>query len=163
MPSGHWYRSDMLPNLASRARSLAPLGTLGLATLGTLVLFAANTPEPRAESQPQKARQHRVGRCGAAQVKVERRLVEHAITAKTGQLEACIGTRPFDLVVTSRIARGGLTLETIVSGTGSAATSRCFLSVLEEVEFPPITRPLMVRTRLHLEAGELVVDTTARR
>ncbi|HEY5936507.1 MAG TPA: hypothetical protein VIU61_17780 [Kofleriaceae bacterium] len=154
----------MLPNVASRVspRWLAPLG---LAALGTLVLFVASTPEPRAEPQPRKARQHRVGRCGqhATQAKIERRLVEHAVQAKSGQLEACIGTKPFDLVVTRQIDRGGRVIGSVVSGTGSTATSRCFLSVLEQVEFPPITRPLTVTTRLRLEGTELVVDATASR
>jgi hypothetical protein len=151
----------MLPNLASRVspRWLAPLG---LATLGTLVLFVADRPEPRAEPH-QKARQHRVGRCGASQVKIERRLVEHAVEAKSGQLEACIGKKPFDVVVTHQIARGGHAVGMTITGTSSPATSRCFLSVLEQVELPPITRPLTVTTRLHLQRGELVVDATARR
>ena len=161
MPSEPWYRSHMLPNVASRVspRWLAPLG---LATLGTLVLFVADSPEPRA-AQQKHVRQHRVGRCGATQAKAERKLVEHAVEAKSGQLEACIGQKAFDLVVTRQIAAGGRSIGAVVSGTGSTATSRCFLAVLEQIEYPPITRPLTVTTRLRLEAGELVVDATARR
>lgn len=153
----------MLPNVASRVspRWLAPLG---LAALGTLVLFAASSPEPAA-SRVTKTRQHRVGRCGqhVAQARIERRLVEYAIEAKSGQLEACIGQKAFDLVVTRQIDRGGHVLGSVVSGTGSTATSRCFLAVLDQIEFPPITRPMTVTTRLHLEANELVVDATASR
>ena len=151
----------MLPNLASRVspRWLAPLG---LATLGTLALFVVERPAPRAQPH-HDVRQHRVGRCGAPQATIERRLVEHAVVARSGQLEACIGGKPFDVVVTREIARGGHPIGMTITGTSSAATSRCFLSVLEQVEFPPITRPLTLTTRLHLERGELVVDATARR
>jgi len=155
------YRSDMLPNLASRVspRWLAPLG---LATLGTLALFVADTPEPRAKPHHQ-VRQPQIGRCGAAQAKIERALIEHAVEAKAGQLEACIGSKPFDVIVIREIARGGHAFGMTVTGTSSQATSRCFLSVLEQVEFPPVTRAMTVTTRLHLERGELVVDATARR
>lgn len=158
----NWYRSDMLPTLASRVspRWLAPLG---LATLGTLVLVAATTPEPRSGRKP--GRQMRVGRCGqhATQATIERRLVEHAIEARSGQLEACVGGKRFDLVVTQQIQRGGHVLGMIVEGTASTASSRCFQDVLAQISYPPITRPVTVTTRLRLERGELVVDATARR
>lgn len=162
MPSRSWYRSDMLPNLASRV-SPGWLAPLGLATLGTLVLFVADAPAPQAA--PQKhVRQHRVGRCGHVnQMRIERRLVEHAVEAKSGQLEACIGQKAFDLVVTRQLGPGGHSLGVTVHGTGSTATSRCFLAVLDQVEFPPITRAMTITTRLRLAGDELVVDATATR
>jgi len=152
----------MLTNLASRA-SLVPLG---IAAAGALALFAALPAEPAARAPSVQARHPRIGRCGAhrqsPQARIERRLVEHAIEVRTPRLEACVGHKPFDLVVRRQLEAGGHSLGVIVSGTGSAATSRCLLETLEAVEYPPITRAITVETRLRLVRGELVVEATAR-